>query len=100
MRARSIVLLLTVSAFAIPTASFACDMEGEYARFSPFAHAAANVTQSTPQSGNADQAPMPVSYKDDSRDPKTAEPVPVDYNAPTNAPSLNDAGPSDEAVTR
>lgn len=100
MRARSIILLSSASALALPSAALACDLEGPGSRFSAFAHL---VVQDPPAQSDASAsvpAPQPVTYKDDSRDPKSVEPAPTDYNKPAETPSGSGAEPAGEAITR
>lgn len=99
MRAKTIILLSTASALALPSAAFACDMEGPGSRFSAFAHMMANPDTAPPQPNPAPSTTAPASYSDDSR-AKTTEPTPVDYNTPPSTTPAADTKPSDEAMTR
>ena len=98
MRTKSIILLSTASALAIPAAASACDLEGPGSRFSAFAHMTANPDPAPPQADTTATTRAP--YKDDSRDPQAAQPTPVDYNAPSAPAPADDVKPADEAVTR
>ena len=103
MRAKSFLLLSSATALAVPSAAFACDLEGPGSRFSAFAHMMANHALADVQPDALAPPQRPVSYKDDSRDARSVDTPSsdtVDYNAPASGTSATDTNPSGEAVLR